>query len=117
MGSRRISKTTTRRASSLADELAKEILRLPGVSSRRSHWADGVAYYVGTREIVHFHGAAEVDVRVTREVSRQLRSARPPDPRLRFRHSGSDWVATRLEDLGDVRFALALCEEALRANQ
>ena len=100
-----------------AEELELGLLRLPGIVKRLSRWGNGTAFYVGTREVVHFHGPKEVDIRLTRERTREYRSARPHDSRLRFRHSGSDWVAVRVEKSGDVAFALELCEEALRANQ
>jgi Family of unknown function (DUF5519) len=103
--------------STLSEVLEARLLSLPGIRRKASRWGGGLAFYVGTREILHYHGSREVDIRVTREVARQYRKLRSPDLRLRFRHSGSDWVATRLEEPGDIAFAIQLFEEALRANQ
>lgn len=71
----------------------------------------GLAFRRGRREFAHFHGEAEVDLRLPRAVQRTLRG----DPRAVFRASASAWLAYRLETPADLAVITRLLDAAWEA--
>jgi len=104
----------------LRDELADRILDLPGVEMRPSRFgSETLAFAVGTREIAHFHGAREIDLRLTRAVIRRLRGDLEADARVLpggDALGASDWVAFRFTRRADLGRAAELARLALGAN-
>ena len=68
-------------------------------------------------EVAHEHGPREIDLRLTREVIRELRVELRADPRIGFRQSPSDWITVAIESAEDAEFASELFERAWRAIQ
>jgi len=101
---------------SVRDEFERRILEIPGVTRRPSRWGRTSAYYVGDREIAHFHGDERLDVRLTREEIRRRKSERELDQRVRTRGPSADWVTVRLAEDRDILLALDLVEGAVQAN-
>jgi Family of unknown function (DUF5519) len=97
-------------------ELESALSRLPGLVPRASRWGSLPAFFVGDREIAHFHKDGRLDVRLTRSVIRQRAAEGSLDPRVQVRGSSSEWVAVRATDLLDVALVVGLVEEAMRAN-
>ncbi len=97
-------------------ELERQLRGLPGLDRRESRWGNGSAYYVGDREIAHFHGDERMDVRLTSGVVRELRAAGALDPRVRTRGPTAQWVSVRVEASSDVAPAVELVETAIRAH-
>ena len=101
---------------SVKEELDRRLALVPGLVGRQSRYGHGTAYFTGGREIAHFHGETRMDVRLTREVIRQLKSEGGLDQRIRTRGPSADWVEVHVERRGDITYALSLVEEAVRAN-
>jgi Family of unknown function (DUF5519) len=103
-------------SSSPRAELEARLAQLPDLDRRPSRYGNGLAYYVGDREVVHFHGDQRMDVRLTREVIRIRKAEGGFDARVTTRGPSADWASVRVEAPDDVSPALALVEDAIRAN-
>jgi hypothetical protein len=97
-------------------ELEARLADVPDLVRRTSRYGGGFAYYLGDREIVHFHGDQRMDVRLTREVIRLRKAEGGLDRRVTTRGPGADWASVRVQESTDVALALALVEDAVRAN-
>lgn len=97
-------------------EIEARLAELPGLDRRRSRFGDAYSYFVGDREIAHFHGDGRLDVRLTRQRIREMKSEDRLDPRVRTRGPSADWATVPLGDRSDVPLALELVEEAIRSN-
>lgn len=97
-------------------ELEAKLKEVPGLARRRSRFGDAFSYFLGDREIAHFHGDGRMDVRLTRERIREMKSDGTLDSRVRTRGPSAHWATVPLADARDVALALALVEEAMRAN-
>lgn len=74
------------------------------------------AFFLGDREVLHFHGPDEIDLRLTRREISARRAALRADARIELRASTSDWLLVKGRTAADARAALALVEIAIRAN-
>jgi hypothetical protein len=106
----------TRAQVPVREELERKLTALPGLEKRRSRYGDSMSYFVGDREIAHFHGDSRMDVRLTKEEIRRLRSEGALDPRVRTRGPSAEWAEVHVLGLKDVPYAVSLVEEAIRAN-
>ena len=97
-------------------ELEARLAQLPDLDPRPSRYGNGLAYFVGDREVVHFHGDQRMDVRLTREVIRVRKAEGGFDSRVTTRGPSADWATVQVLESGDVAPALALVEDAIRAN-
>lgn len=62
---------------SVQSDLDARLQQIPGVMRRAgSRWGDSPSYAVGGREIAHFHADGSLDIRLTRQVIRQMKSER-----------------------------------------
>ena len=104
---------------SLADRLADELAAMPEVTAGRSRFSPRRAFFVGSREFLHFHGEHEVDVRLTRKEIRARRPLLEADARvtLRNRHGSSDWMEIRFHRPRDLGAVVALARLAIEANR
>jgi hypothetical protein len=98
------------------DDLERRLTEIPGVARRPSRWGHAHAYFVGDREIAHFHGDQRIDVRLTKERIRELASEGTFDERVKTRGPSADWVAVRVAEVRDLALALFLVREAVHAN-
>lgn len=90
--------------------------RMRGVRIAPSRFKGGGhtdALWCGTREVAHCHGG-QVDVRLTRQVVRALRTELRSDARVDLRGPGFDWILIRVRTAGDVDRALELLRHAIR---
>lgn len=100
---------------SLFDDFMARGARLRGVTVRQSKFrGHTVALWLGAREIAHCHNG-QADIRLTREVVRELGVELRSDARIDLRRSGSDWILVRLRRQADVDRALELLRRAARA--
>jgi|SRR5580692_6387054 hypothetical protein len=97
-------------------DLEQRLGELPGLSRRRSRHGDGWSYFVGEREVAHFHGEERMDLRLTKDVIRQRSIEGRLDPRVSVRGPYAHWAAVRLVEVRDLALALDLVEEAVRSN-
>jgi hypothetical protein len=91
--------------------------QLPGLARRPSRYGDAFSYFVGSREIAHFHGDGRMDVRLTKERIRELKESGALDARVKTRGASANWAAVQVATASDIPYAVQLVEEAIRANQ
>jgi hypothetical protein len=101
---------------SVRNELERQLMAIPGLVRHVSRRGPGDAYFVGDREIAHFHGDERMDVRLTKEVIRLRKSEHSLDERVRTRGPSAEWATVRLAESRDIPLAVSLVEEAVRAN-
>ena len=100
----------------LRREAQARILEHPDIEIRKSHFSNVEAFYVGTREIAHFHAGLEMDVRITKAEIRKSGYAKGTDPRVHVRSPSSDWVEVQFPKESDLGFLLELIGIAVREN-
>lgn len=99
------------------DDFMTRGARLRGVTVRQSKFrGHGAALWLGKVEVGHCH-KDQADIRLTREVVRELRDELRGDARIDLRRSGSDWILVRLRRSADVDRALELLRHAVRATR
>jgi hypothetical protein len=98
------------------EALETRLQRLPFLTRRKSRFGDSHSYFLADREIAHFHGDERMDVRLTRERIRELRSDGALDPRIKTRGPSADWATVRVVEERDISLAVELVEDAIRAN-
>jgi hypothetical protein len=97
-------------------ELELRLVQIPDIVPIKSRYGHGVSYSCGGREIAHFHGDTRMDVRLTKEVIRELKLQGPLDRRLKARGPSAEWIEVHVTDATDVPYAISLVEDAVRAN-
>ena len=97
-------------------ELESRLQALPLLTRRKSRFGDSQSYFVADREIAHFHGDERMDVRLTKERIRELKTKGPLDPRIRTRGPSAEWATVRISEEADIALAVELVEEAIHAN-
>lgn len=90
-----------------------KIAALRSITKRRSRWGGSDAYYVGDREVGHYHTPCEIDIRVTKLHAKRFK----PEPAARPRKHSSDWVALRFHSEADFKLILEAVGLAVSANQ
>lgn len=101
---------------SIRGDIERRLRAVPGLTPRESRYGHGLAFYVGRREVVHFHGDARMDVRLTSEVILHRRREGGFDRRVTPEGGAPNWVKVRVSGPSDVSLAVVLAEEAVRAN-
>ena len=101
---------------SVRGDIERRLTALPGLTPRESRYGHGLAYYVGRREVVHFHGEQRMDVRLTAEVIQLRRREGGFDDRVTPEGGAPNWVKVRVSEARDIALAVVLAEEAVRAN-
>lgn len=87
----------------------------PGVAVVRADCGLGAALRAGGRQVLHLHGEAEAEFRLTRPVLERLGPALAGCGRVRVR-PGGEWVAVRLYTDSDLALALSLTSVAIKAT-
>jgi hypothetical protein len=102
---------------SLRNRLVAGLLGIDGILESPSVFGEGDAYWCNGKEIAHFDSADVVDLRLTKAVIRELRSALREDDRVELRRGSSDWVEVRPASNDDVDFVVELAERAAAAHR
>jgi len=97
-------------------EIERRLAEISGPTPRESRYGHGLAFYVGRREVVHFHGDQHMDVRLTADVIQHRRAESGLDDRVTPEGGAPNWVKVRISDAREISLAVALAEEAVRAN-
>ena len=100
----------------LKSELQSRILNNPEVEVRISRFADKKAFFVGTREIAHFHEKREIDIRVTKPIIKKMGFLKSEDSRIHVRSAASDWVEISFRREEDLGFIVGLVDIAAKEN-
>jgi hypothetical protein len=101
---------------SVRGEIERRLRSISGLTPRESRYGHGLAFYVGRREVVHFHGDQRMDVRLTAGVIQRQRREGGLGGRVTPEGGAPNWVKVRLSEPRDVALAVLLAEEAVRAN-
>ena len=101
---------------SIRTDLERKLLDYPGLVRRRSRFGDGYSYFVGDREIAHFHGDGRLDIRLTHLRIREMKAEGILDRRVRTGGPSANWATLPLAESRDLFLALELIEETMRAN-
>src|ERR1051326_5200649 len=99
------------------DRLARRLAKLPGITESESMFGHGSAYWANGKEIAHFEADGVIEVRLTRSVLRDRRSALKADPRVFLRPSGADWITVRFATAADIDFVVELVTLAEGAHR
>ena len=102
----------------LRQQLSEGILALDEwIETRPSRFGgQGDAFWIGRRELAHFHPCNELDLRLTKPVIRELKAELEADPRVSWRAS-SDWIEVRFSRKSHLEWVLELVARALAANR
>jgi hypothetical protein len=102
---------------SVFDDFMARGARLRGVTVRQSRFRGHTkALWLGKTEIAHCR-KDQIDVRLTRQVVRELGDELRGDARIDLRRSGSDWILVEVRRAPDVDRALELVRRAIRATR
>jgi hypothetical protein len=92
-----------------AERLRRRILALPGIIEK-GHRVSPHAYYVGGREIAHFHGPNQIDIHLTQVAQAEALARGLAEPHAHA--AGAGWVTCRFPEPHSVETVLALVEKA-----
>jgi hypothetical protein len=92
-----------------AERLRQQILALPGILEK-PHRVSPHAYYVGRREIAHFHGEIQIDIRLTQAAQAEALARGQAEPHARAAASG--WVTCRFPEPHSLETVMGLMEQA-----
>jgi hypothetical protein len=92
------------------EPLLDRLRALSELEEAPSQWTGGPAFWLDGREIVHFHDADLVEIRLTRRLMRPALE----DERVWQRSRYSDWVVVRRNE---VELAVELTWRAVEANR
>jgi len=95
----------------------KRLLAVDGVVESGGIFTGGEAYWVNGKEIAHFHGDADMELRLTRAVISEQRGRLKSDPRVELRRGSSDWITIHPTKTADLQFVLELAELAAAAHR
>ncbi len=101
----------------LRARLERELERLRPLEGRRSRWSEAWSYQLRGREVLHFHGDQEIDLRLTHAVIRTEHERLANDARTGLGRRERDWVTVRFTATADIPFVLELVRLAIRANR
>jgi hypothetical protein len=89
---------------------------IAGAALGEGAFASGAAIWVGKREVAHFDGPDELDVRLTKSVIHERRPELSSDERVELRPRTSDWIRVRVRSQSEFDHAFALLQDAVAAN-
>lgn len=87
------------------------------VEAEGSFGKDYLACWLNGKEVAHFEGEHAIDLRLTRKVISQKRSALRADPRVVLRRSSADWITVRFDSRKDIEFVMELAKEVVEAHR
>lgn len=100
----------------LRKELQARLLDHPEIELKKSRFADKEAFFVGKREIAHFHGNNEIDIRLTKAEIRKRGYAKTGDSRIHLRNPSGDWVEVGFRKEQDLDLVVEIASAAVKEN-
>jgi hypothetical protein len=97
--------------------IAARLRGIGGIVESPSAFGRRDAFWCNGKEIAHFDSADVVDLRLTKAVIRELRSALREDGRVELRKGSSDWIEVRVASNDDVDFVVELAERSAAAHR
>ena len=102
---------------SFRSRLTARLLGIEGLVESPSAFVQDDAFWCNGKEIAHFVSADVVDLRLTKAVIRDLRTALREDERVALRKGSSDWLEVRVASGDDADFVVELAERAAAAHR
>jgi len=90
---------------------------LDGVVVNEGAFSPGPAIWVRRREVAHFDGDDELDVRLTKQLISERRTELRSDVRVALRPGNSDWIDITIANESDRSFAEGIVHLAFEANR
>ena len=103
--------------SALATRARACLVAIDGVAESGGIFTHGEAYWVNGKEIAHFHGDADIELRLTRAVISLQRGRLKSDPRIELRRGTSDWITVHPAKARDLTLLSELAELAAEAHR
>jgi hypothetical protein len=101
----------------MRSSLHRQLLAIDGVVESPSMFSERPALWVNGKEIAHEDADGAYDVRLTRQLIRQMRDRLRVDPRVHLRSSASDWVEVTLDGAGGEELLVELVTAAADAHR
>jgi hypothetical protein len=101
----------------LRQQVERSLRAVAGVVASESMFSEDGAWWADGKEIAHFHGDDEIEVRLTRGGIRARRTELRADPRVTLRPNSSDWLTVTVATKDDVDFVVGLVEQAATAHR
>jgi hypothetical protein len=102
----------------VASNLRQRLLTIDGVMESPSMFLLRPAFWVNGKEIAHEDADGIYDVRLTRQVIRQMRARLRAEPRVRLRpSSSSDWIEVEVADADGEELLVDLVLAAVTAHR
>ena len=102
---------------SIQRQLTAGLRDIDGLVESPSAFVQDEAFWCNGKEIAHFVAADVVDLRLTKAVIRDLRTALREDGRVALRKGSSDWLEVRVASEDDADFVVELAERAAAAHR
>lgn len=100
----------------LKKELLARLLEHPELEWKKSRFSKAESFFLGKREIAHFHAGNEIDIRLTRKEIRKQGWTKTEDKRIHLRSASTDWMEVRFSCEEDLDFAQKIVSAAVKAN-
>jgi len=105
----------TTRNPSLKEQLLKDLKKINELVVLPSKVAGGHAIFIGKKEIAHFHGPNEMDLRLTKKIIKEVGLTHPPASRVHpGRKNGSEWIELRFTRKIHLKEVIRLTELAIK---
>ena len=101
----------------LRTRLADRLRSIEGILESPSMFGSENGFWCNGTEIAHFDSDDVIDLRLTKSVIGQPRSALRQDGRIELRKGSSDWVEVRVASDDDITFVIELAELAAAAHR
>lgn len=102
----------------MARSLCQRLLAIDGVVESPSMFSDRPALWMNGKEIAHRDADGSYDIRLTRQVIRQMRDQLRAEPHVRLRaSSSSDWVEVEVTDANGEELVVELVRAAADAHR
>jgi Luciferase len=100
----------------LRARLRERLLAIDGKIESESQFADVMAFWVNGKEIAHFEGDDEINMRLTRRVVSSERHRLKVDARVDLKRRSADWIVIRFSEHEDLDFVAELAAMAAAAH-
>jgi hypothetical protein len=95
-------------------DLADRLLAIPRLEEGPSTFGNkDIAYFVGGKQVAHFHGSRSIDIRLTKEIIKEV-SSELAKVKVIPRKSASDWVEIALTSKAENDLIIELIQRAAK---
>ncbi|MGE0173954.1 MAG: luciferase family protein [Oligoflexales bacterium] len=88
-----------------------------GLKEQKSRFGGGPAFYLGKKEVAHFHNENEIDIRLTKKVIKEVLPDLEEAYKCHQRTASSDWLEFQFWKDHDVERAVALVRDVVQKER